>query len=69
MKVESELNRLNGRIIILLKRKTAYDIEMQRLQLEKCKYDLAKQKLIGEIDIDDEEEEIIDEPTVKDESE
>ncbi len=69
MKVESELNRLNGRIIKQLDSMKSYDIEMQRLQLEKCKYDLAKQKLIGEIDIDDEEEEIIDEPTVKDESE
>ena len=62
MKVEAELNRLNGRIIKQLDSMKSYEMEQQRLQLEERKYNLARQKLIGEIDIDDEEE-IIDEPT------
>ena len=69
MKIESELNRLHGRIIKQLDSMKSYEMEMKRLQLERCKYNLAKQKLTGEIDIDDEKEEIIDEPTDKDEIE
>ena len=63
MKVEAELNRLHGRIIKQLDSMKSYEMEQQRLQLEERKYNLARQKLTGEIDIDDETEEIIDEPT------
>jgi len=67
MKVEGELNRLHGRIIKQLDSMKSYEIEQQRLQLEERKYSLARQKLTGEIVIDDEGEEIIDEPTAGDE--
>lgn len=69
MKVEAELNRLHGRIIKQLDSMKSYEMEQQRLQLEERKYNLARQKLTGEIDIDDETEEIIDEPTAESESE
>lgn len=65
MKVEAELNRLHGRIIKQLDSMKSYEMEQQRLQLEERKYSLARQKLTGEIDIDDETEEIIDEPTAE----
>lgn len=68
MKVEAELNRLHGRIIKQLDSIKSYEMEQQRLQLEERKYNLARQKLTGEIDIDDETEEIIDEPTAESES-
>ena len=69
MKVEAELNRLHGRIIKQLDSMKSYEMEQQRLQLEERKYNLARQKLTGEIEIDDETEEIIDEPTSEDASE
>ena len=65
MKVEAELNRLHGRIIKQLDSMKSYEMEQQRLQLEERKYNLARQKLTGEIVIDDETEEIIDEPTAE----
>jgi len=62
MKVEAELNRLHGRIIKQLDSMKSYEMERKRLQLEERKYELSKQKLTGEIKLDDEEEEeIIDE--------
>lgn len=60
MKVEAELNRLHGRIIKQIDSIKSYEMEERRLSLEERKYQLAKQKLTGEIIIDDEEEEIID---------
>lgn len=65
MKVEAELNRLHGRIIKQLDSMRSYEMEQQRLQLEERKYKLARQKLTGEIEIDDETEEIVDEQAVK----
>lgn len=66
MKVEAELNRLHGRIIKQLDSMKSYEMERKRLQLEERKYNLARQKLTGEIDIDDEMEEIVDEPIAGD---
>ncbi len=60
MKVESELNRLHGRIIKQLDSMKAYEMEWQKLGLEERKYHLAKQKLTGEIELEDETEEIVD---------
>ena len=60
MKVEAELNRLHGRIIKQIDSIKSYEMEERRLSLEERKYQLAKQKLTGEIIIDDETEEIID---------
>lgn len=56
MKVEGELNRLNGRIIKLLDSMKAYEMEDRRLKLEEKKYQLAKQKVTGEFDFDDPED-------------
>ncbi|BDF25825.1 hypothetical protein CE91St65_37050 [[Clostridium] symbiosum] len=56
MKVEGELNRLNGRIIKLLDSMKAYEIEDRRLKLEEKKYQLAKQKATGEFNFDDPED-------------
>lgn len=54
MKVEAELNRLHGRIIKQLDSIKAYELDQRRLTLEEKKFALAKQKLTGEIEIDDE---------------
>lgn len=61
MKVEAELNRLHGRIIKQIDSMKSFEMEERRLRLEERKYNLAKQKLTGEFNIDDETEEIIDE--------
>ena len=56
MKVEDELNKLNGRIIKQLDSIKAHEMESRRLQLEERRLELMKQKLTGEIDIDPEDE-------------
>ena len=61
MKIEAELNRLHGRIIKQIDSMKSYEMENRRLKLEERKYQLAKQKLTGQYDIDDETGEIIDE--------
>jgi hypothetical protein len=53
MKVEAELNRLHGRIIKQLDSIKAYELDQRRLTLEEKKFALAKQKLTGEIEVDD----------------
>lgn len=63
MKVEAELNRLHGRIIKQIDSMKSYELEHRRLQLEERKYNLAKQKLSGIFEIDDETEEIVDDET------
>lgn len=60
MKIEAELNRLHGRIIKQIDSMKSLEMEERRLKLEERKYNLAKQKLTGEFNIDDETEEIID---------
>lgn len=61
MKVEAELNRLHGRIIKQIDSMKSLEMEERRLKLEERKYNLAKQKLTGEFNFDDETGEIIDE--------
>lgn len=56
MKVEAELNRLNGRIIKLLDSMRAQETEARRIELETLKYNLAKQKATGEFEIDPEDD-------------
>lgn len=56
MKVESELNKLHGRIIKQIDSIRAYEMESRRLQLEERRLDLMKQKITGEVDIDPEYE-------------
>ena len=53
MKVEAELNRLHGRIIKQLDSIKAYELDQRRLTLGEKKFALAKQKLTGEIEVDD----------------
>lgn len=61
MKIEAELSRLHGRIIKQIDSMKSYEMENRRLKLEERKYQLAKQKLTGQYEIDDETGEIIDE--------
>lgn len=56
MKIEAELNRLHGRIIRQIDSMKSLEMEERRLKLEEQKYKLAKQKLIGEIEIDEDED-------------
>jgi hypothetical protein len=60
MKVEAELNRLHGRIIKLLDSIKSYEIEDRRIILEEKKYNLAKQRIAGVFEYDEENEEIVD---------
>lgn len=60
MKVEAELNRLHGRIIKQIDSIKSYELESRRINLEERKYNLARQKLAGVFEIDDETGEIID---------
>lgn len=60
MKVETELNKLNGRIIKLLDSMRAYETDQARLQLEQLKFKLSKQKATGAFEIDPEEEDLDD---------
>ena len=55
MKVEAELNKLNGRIIKLLDSMRAYEADQSRLALERLKYQLARQKATGEFEVDPED--------------
>lgn len=61
MKLEAELNKVNGRIIKLIDSIKAYELEMRRMELEERKYSLMKQRVTGEYDIDPETGEIDDE--------
>lgn len=56
MKVEAELNKLNGRIIKLLDSMRAYEADQNRIALERLKYQLARQKATGAFEIDPEED-------------
>ena len=61
MKLESELNRIHGRIIKLLDSIKGYELECRRVRLEERKYNLAKQRLSGAYDVDPDTGEINDE--------
>lgn len=60
MKVEAELNKLHGRIIKQLDSIKAYEIDNRRLTLEEKKFNLAKQKIMGEFSIDPDTGDIMD---------
>ena len=55
MKVEAELNKLNGRIIKLLDSMRAHEADQSRIALEHLKYQLARQKALGEFEVDPED--------------
>jgi hypothetical protein len=67
MKLEAELNKTHGRIIKLLDSIKSYEIDCQRIDLERRKYRLMKQKISGEFEINDETGEIDDENDLDDE--
>ena len=50
MKIEAELNKVHGRIIKLIDSIKGYELECRRQQLEECKYNLARQRLLGVYD-------------------
>lgn len=55
MKVETELNKLHGRIIKQLDSIKSYEMESRRLKLEERRLELMQQKLTGEIEIEPED--------------
>ena len=59
MKVESEINKLHGRIIKQLEGIKAYELEDRRLTLAEKQFELNKQKLTGEFEIDPTEDDEI----------
>lgn len=61
MKLEAEWNKVHGRIIKLIDSIRAYELESDRVNLEKKKYNLSKQKIMGEYSINPENGEIDDE--------
>lgn len=63
MKVEAELNKLHGRIIKQLDSIKAYELEDRRLTLAEKQFELNKQKLTGEFEIDPTESQNEDEIT------
>lgn len=60
MKLESELNKIHGRIIKLLDSIKSYELEQRRISLEEKRYSLMKQKLSGEYEVDPDTGEIDD---------
>lgn len=52
MKLEQAFDRVHGRIIKLLDSIKTYQMDMRRLELDELRYDLAKQKASGAIEID-----------------
>lgn len=60
MKLEAELNKTHGRIIKLLDSIKSYELDTRRLNLEERKYNLAKQKITGEFEVDPDTGEIDD---------
>lgn len=56
MKVETELNKLHGRILKALDGIKAYELEERRLALAQQQYELQKSKALGEFDVDLEDE-------------
>lgn len=67
MKLEAELNKTHGRIIKLLDSIKTYEIDQRKLDLEERKYNLAKQKITGEYNIDPLAEDIIGDMELEDE--
>ena len=57
MKVESELNKVHGRLLKVLDSIKAYEIEERHLTLQQQQYELQRSKALGEFDVDLEEDE------------
>jgi len=63
MKLESEYNKIHGRIIKLIDSIRAYEIDGKRISLDERKHELSKQRLTGEYNVDPDTGEISDEPS------
>lgn len=66
MKLESEYNKIHGRIIKLIDSIRAYEIENKRINLDERKHELSKQRLTGEYNVDPDTGEISDIPSAED---
>ncbi len=66
MKLESEYNKIHGRIIKLIDSIRAYEIDGKRISLDERKHELSKQRLTGEYNVDPDTGEISDEPSAED---
>lgn len=61
MKIQAELTKVDGRILKAIDSIKSYEIEERKIQLEQSKYELARQRLTGEIEINDNDiEEVVD---------
>ncbi len=65
MKLESEYNKIHGRIIKLIDSIRAYEVDNKRLSLDERKHELSKQRLTGEYNVDPDTGEISDEPSAE----
>ncbi len=65
MKLESECNKIHGRIIKLIDSIRAYEVECKRINLDERKHELSKQRITGEYNIDPETGEINDTPSAE----
>lgn len=65
MKLESEYNKIHGRIIKLIDSIRAYEIDNKRLSLDERKHELSKQRLTGEYNVDPDTGEISDKPSAE----
>ena len=61
MKIQAELTKVDGRILKAIDSIKSYEIEDRKMQLEQSKYELARQRLTGEIEINNNDiEEVVD---------
>lgn len=65
MKLETEYNKIHGRIIKLIDSIRAYEADNKRLSLDERKHELSKQRLTGEYNVDPDTGEISDEPSAE----
>lgn len=66
MKLETEYNKIHGRIIKLIDSIRAYEMDNQRINLDERKHELSKQRLTGEYNVDPDTGEISDVPCAED---
>lgn len=66
MKLESEYNKIHGRIIKLIDSIRAYEMENKRINLDERKHELSKQRLTGAYNVDPDTGEINDVPSTGD---
>lgn len=65
MKLESEYNKIHGRILKLIDTIKAYEIDSKRLDLDERKHELSRQRITGEYSVDPDTGEIDDTPSAE----